>query len=78
MSIRSNVDNFVAPMVVELDKAKDNLIDKLKSRLIDELEVNEKMRNNQVKLEEQLKIEIEKNATLETEKNTLAGKLRVR
>ena len=38
---------------------------------MDELEVNEKMRNNQVKMEEQMKIEVEKNAALEAEKVAL-------
>ena len=43
----------------------------MKNRLVDELEVNEKMRNNQVKMEEQMKIEVEKNAALEAEKVAL-------
>ena len=43
----------------------------MKNRLVDELEVNEKMRNNQVKMKEQMKIEVEKNAALEAEKVAL-------
>ena len=57
MSQKQYVDNFAAPLLAELDK--------MKKRLIDELEVNEKLKTNQVKLEEKMKIEVEKNVTLE-------------
>ena len=78
MSNKNYVDKFAAPLLAELDraicsqtKAKDELFEKLKNRLIDELEVSEKVRNNQVKMEEQMKIEVEKNVTLEVEKRAL-------
>ena len=63
MSNKDYVDNFGAPLLAEFEKVK--------KRLVDELEVNEKMRNNQVKMEEQMKIEVEKNAKLEAEKVAL-------
>ena len=71
MSSKNYVDKLAAPLLAELDKAKDELVAKLKNRLCDELEVNEKMKTNQEKLEEQMKIEVEKNVTLETEKRML-------
>ena len=71
MSNKRYVDSFAAPMLLKLDRAKNDLVEKLKNRLVDELEVNEKMRNNHVKLEEQIKVEVEKNATLEAEKHAL-------
>ena len=71
MSNKHNVDNFAAPLLAELENAKDALVEKLKKRLIDELEVNEKMKINQEKLEEQMKIEVEKNLTLEAEKRAM-------
>ena len=71
MSNKQYVDNLAAPMLATLDKAKDELVEKLKNKLIDELDVNEKMRTNQVKLEEQMKTEVEKSSTLEAKIRTL-------
>ena len=71
MSNKKYVDDFAAPMLAALDKAKDELVEKLKNKLTDELEVNEKMKLNQVKLEEQMKTEVEKNTTLEAKVRTL-------
>ena len=66
MPIRRYVDSFVGPTwLLSTDNAKEQLIEKLKNKLVDELEINEKMRTSQVKLERQLKIEAEKNLTLE-------------
>ena len=63
MSNKQCVDKFAAPLLAEFEK--------MKKRLVDELDVNEKMRDKLVKVEEQMKIEVEKNATLEAEKVTL-------
>ena len=70
MSNKHYVDNFSAPLLAELDRAKDALVEKLKSRLKDELEINEKMKTNQAKMEEQMKIEVKKNVAFEAEKRT--------
>ena len=64
MSNKRYVDAFAEPMLTALDKAKDELVEKLKNKLMEELDINEKMKENQVKLEEQMKIEVGKNATL--------------
>ena len=63
MSNKQYVENFAAPLLAEFDK--------LKNRLVDEMNVNEKMKENQVKIEEQMKIEVDKNATMEAKMSTL-------
>lgn len=63
------VDNLVAPMdkaLVELEKAKEQMIEKLKKRLVGEMEMNEKLRSSQEMMEEKLKTEVAKNAENET------------
>ena len=59
------VDKFVAPVLAALDKAKDELVEKLKNKLVEEMEINEKMKMNQIKLEEQNKIEVGKSVAAE-------------
>ena len=59
------VDEFVEPVLAALDKAKEDLVEKLKNKLAEELEINEKMKINQVKIEEQMKIETGKRVTAE-------------
>lgn len=70
MFIRKRVV-VVYTLAAELEKAKEQLLKNLKNSLVDELEVNEKMRSNQVKLEEQLKSEVEKIAMLTASKRML-------
>ena len=77
MSNKQYVDSFAAPLLAALDRAKDELM-MLKNNLIDELEVNEKMKLNQVKLADQMKIEVQKNTTLEAKVRTLEEKLAVK
>ena len=64
---RACVDSLSAPVLAELKT--------LTNRLVDEMDVSEKTRINQVKLEEQLKIEVSKNATLEAQQHALEEKL---
>ena len=61
------VNNIAAPLLAELDK--------LKNKLVDTLEINEKMKLCQVKMEEQSKLKVEKVAILEAEKLTLTETL---
>ena len=78
MNNQRYVDDFTEPLLVELDRTKDKtreLVEKLKNKLIDEMEVNEKMRENQVKLEEQMKIKVEKNTILEAKIRMLEKEL---
>ena len=78
MSNKTYVDNFAEPMLAAFDKTKYELSEKLKNKLVDALEVNEKMKANQVKLEEQMKIEVDKNATLEAKVRTFEERLAVK
>ena len=59
MSYKQYVDNLALPLLSELDK--------LKNRLFEELKANETLRQNQVKHEEQMRIETEKTSALEME-----------
>lgn len=64
---QESVDEFLSPLYAEMEKVK--------SRLANEMDVNERTRINQVKLEEQLKIANEKNVTLEAKQRELTEKL---
>ena len=59
MSNKQYVDDFAAPLFSEFEK--------LKKRLLEVLEANERLRQNQVKLNEQTEIEMEKKSALEME-----------
>ena len=66
MSNKKHVDNFAAPLYVALDKAKDELVEQLKSKLVSEMDLNEALRLNLEKSEEQRKIAVEKSALLKS------------
>lgn len=67
MSNKQLVDTFVAPLLGELAKLKD--------RLVNVMDVNEKIKDNQVKLEEKMKVKVARIATLEAENRTLKQQL---
>ena len=67
MDHKNRANTFAAPVLAELEKLTD--------RLTNEFEVNEKMKNYQVKLEEQMKIEVAKVMSLEAENRTLKENL---
>ena len=67
MDHKKRAGTFAAPLLAEVEKLKD--------KLTNEFEVNEKMKNYQVKLEEQMKIEVAKVMSLEAENRTLKENL---
>lgn len=67
MNNKQRVDSLSAPLLAEFEK--------MKASWANDMDVNEKMKNNQIKLEEQLKIEVAKNVTLETENKKMKDQL---